>query len=72
MIDDKDGRKIAESTGITCVGTVGLLLRYYRLDADAFTAALDELVAKGFRLAPREYRKIVLLALSSLIPPAKR
>lgn len=24
LIDDKDGRKIAESVGITCVGTVGL------------------------------------------------
>jgi len=63
LIDDKDGRKIAESAGITCVGTVGLLLRYYRLDADAFTVALDELVSKGFRLAPKEYRKIIQLAL---------
>jgi predicted nucleic acid-binding protein len=63
LIDDKDGRKIAESSGITCVGTVGLLLRYYRLNADEFKAALDELIAKGFRLAPKEYRKIVQLAL---------
>ena len=63
LIDDKDGRKIAESAGITCVGTVGLLLRYYRLNADEFTIALDELIAKGFRLAPKEYSKIVQLAL---------
>jgi len=62
LIDDKDGRKIAESAGITCVGTVGLLLRYYRLNADEFKAALDELIAKGFRLAPKEYSKIVQLA----------
>lgn len=63
LIDDKDGRKIAESAGIACAGTVGLLLRYYRHDVDAFTAALDELVAKGFRLAPKEYGKIIQLAL---------
>lgn len=64
LIDDKDGRKIAESAGIiTCVGTVGLLLHYYRLDTDSFTNSLDELVAQGFRLAPKEYRKIVQLAI---------
>jgi len=28
----------------------------------SFQKALDELVAKGFRLAPKEYRKIVELA----------
>ncbi|MFA5920984.1 MAG: hypothetical protein WC856_06800 [Methylococcaceae bacterium] len=63
LIDDKDGRKIAESAGITCVGTVGLLLRYHHVDASSFQKALDELVAKGFRLAPKEYKKIVELAL---------
>lgn len=63
LIDDKDGRKIAESAGITCVGTVGLLLHYYRLDTDSFTTSLDELVAQGFRLAPKEYREIVQLAI---------
>ena len=78
LIDDGGGRKIAESAAITGVGTVGLLLRYYRVDASSFRAALDELLSKGFRLAPKEYRKIVQLALQrsgkdgvTPCPPAK-
>jgi predicted nucleic acid-binding protein len=62
LIDDKDGRKAAKSVGIPITGTVGLLLRYYRRNKEDFKMALDELIAKGFRLSRREYEKFLLIA----------
>lgn len=62
LIDDRDGRKAAKSVGIPVIGTVGLLLRYYRGKKDDFKLALDELLAKGFRLSKKEYEKILKMA----------
>ena len=62
LIDDKDGRKAAKSVGIPITGTVGLLLRYYRGRKDDFKLALDELIAKGFRLSKKEYEKFLNMA----------
>ncbi len=63
LIDDKDGRKAAKSLGIPVTGTVGLLLRYYRGKKDDFKLALDELIAKGFRLSKEEYKKFLKMAI---------
>ena len=41
---------------------VGLLLRYYRGKKEDFKLALDELIAKGFRLSEREYEKFLMMA----------
>jgi predicted nucleic acid-binding protein len=41
---------------------VGLLLRHYRGDPAGFKTALDELTAKGFRLAQQEYEKFLKMA----------
>jgi len=59
LIDDKDGRKEAKSVGIPVTGTVGLLLRYYKGDWMGFKLALDELIARGFRLSKKEYERIL-------------
>ena len=60
LIDDKDGRKSAKSIGIPFTGTVGILLRYYRGDREKLKLALDELIARGFRLSKKEYEKILV------------
>jgi predicted nucleic acid-binding protein len=62
LIDDKDGRKAAKSVGIPITGTVGLLLRYYKGNREDFKLALDELIAKGFRLSEHEYEKFLKMA----------
>jgi len=62
LIDDKDGRKAAKSVDIPITGTVGLLLRYYKGKKEDFKLALDELIAKGFRLSEQEYEKFLMMA----------
>jgi predicted nucleic acid-binding protein len=62
LIDDKDGRKAAKSVDIPITGTVGLLLRYYKGKKEDFKLALDELIAKGFRLSVQEYEKFLMMA----------
>ncbi len=62
LIDDRAGRKVAGAVGIPVTGTVGILLRYYKGDKTAFKAALDELIAKGFRLSKAEYARILDMA----------
>ncbi len=59
LIDDGDGRYIAESVNIGLTGTVGLLLRYYQGHPQNGKKALDELLAQGFRLSKTIYAKIV-------------
>jgi predicted nucleic acid-binding protein len=59
ILDDGDGRNIAESVGITFTGTVGLLLRYYRGHPTDFKDALDELLAQGFRFSKKDYNKVL-------------
>jgi len=62
LIDDKDGRKAAKSVDIPITGTVGLLLRYYKGKKEDFKLALDELIAKGFRLSEQDYEKFLMMA----------
>lgn len=62
LIDDRDGRKMAESVGIAVTGTIGLLLRYYKGNKDNFRLALDELVAHGFRISREEYDRVLSLS----------
>lgn len=59
LLDDSDGRNIAESVGIRFTGTIGILLRYYHGHPTDFKNALDELLAQGFRLSKEEYVKIL-------------
>jgi len=59
LMDDGDGRSIAESVSISFTGTVGILLRYYQGNYADFKEALDELIAHGFRLGREEYKKIL-------------
>lgn len=61
LIDDRDGRNMAESVGIAVTGTIGLLLRYYKGNQDNFKLALDELVAHGFRISREEYERVLIL-----------
>lgn len=59
LLDDSDGRNVAESVGIMVTGTIGILLRYYHGNPTDFKDALDELLAQGFRLNKEEYVKIL-------------
>ncbi len=59
LMDDGDGRHIAESVDIKFTGTVGLLLRYYQGYPQESKKALDELLAQGFRLNKAVYAKIM-------------
>ncbi len=59
LMDDNDGRCIAESVGIELTGTVGLLLRYYQGQPEKCKEALDELLADGFRLSKAVYANIL-------------
>jgi predicted nucleic acid-binding protein len=59
LMDDGEGRRIAESVGIKFTGTVGLLLRYYQGSYQDTKEALDELLAQGFRLSQKVYLKIL-------------
>ena len=59
LMDDGEGRRIAESVGIEFTGTVGLLLRYYQGSYQDTKETLDELLAQGFRLSQNVYLKIL-------------
>ena len=59
LMDDGEGRRIAEAVGIKLTGTIGLLLRYYQGYPQRSKEALDELMAQGFRLNKTVYAKIL-------------
>lgn len=63
IIDDLEGRRIAERLGINITGTLGVLLLAKR---EKFLAKvkplLDEIVASGFRVAEELYQEILIKA----------
>ena len=62
IIDDGEGRRMAQHMGQTITGTIGiLLLASQEKDLD-LKWAMDDLRAVGFRIADREYERILSLA----------
>src|SRR4030067_40619 len=56
LIDDADGRKIAQSMGLKITGTVGILLMAAENGDLNLKTSLDHLMAEGFRLTIKEYK----------------
>jgi hypothetical protein len=63
IIDDLEGRRIAERLGLTITGTLGVLLlaKKERL-IDAIRPLLDGIISHGFRVAEELYKEILTKA----------
>ncbi|ODS35952.1 MAG: hypothetical protein A7316_05275 [Candidatus Altiarchaeales archaeon WOR_SM1_86-2] len=59
LIDDKEGREIAEGLGVKISGTLGVLLLAAKDNKINLKDSLDNLIASGFRLSKEEYDKLV-------------
>lgn len=59
IIDDSDGRKIAGDIGLKITGTIGILLLAAEDNKLDLNKSLDDLIASGFRLSKKEYKKLI-------------
>lgn len=63
LIDEKRGRKVANSNGVKCIGTAAILLKLKEKGLiDSVSPYLDELANAGYRLSAELIIKVKLLA----------
>ena len=63
LVDDRDGRRAADSLGIAYTGTLGVLISAKRAGLiEAIGPVLDRLVARGYRLSDQVRRGALELA----------